>query len=61
MKVELIKETNFLGEVSYYIEVDGKYIVGSMTSKEDKANEWYEFVKEKKSLKTMEVIKQSEI
>jgi hypothetical protein len=61
MKIELIKEVSFLGEVSYYLEIDGKYIVGSMTSKEEKANEFYEFVQNNKSLKTKDVIKQTEI
>lgn len=61
MKIELIKEVSFLGEVSYYFEIDGKYIVGSMTSKEQQANEFYEFVQNNKSLKTKDVIKQTEI
>jgi hypothetical protein len=61
MKIELIKETNFIGEEWYYVVLDGKYVTGSGTSKEEKALEYYEFIKEHKSNKTTEVIKQTEI
>lgn len=61
MKIELIKEVNFLGEVWYYIMLDGKYVNGSGTSKEEKALEYYDFIKENKSNKSTEVIKSTEI
>jgi len=61
MKVELFKDTNFLGEVSYFILVDDKYVTGSTTYKEDKALEMYDFIINNKSLKKNEVIKQTEI
>jgi hypothetical protein len=61
MKVELIKETNFIGEEWYFIMLDQKYVTGSGTSKYDKALEYYEFIKEHKANKTTEVIKQTEI
>lgn len=61
MKIELIKETNFIGEQWYYIKLNDQYVSGSGTSKEDKALEWYEFMKEHKANKTTEVIKQTEI
>lgn len=61
MKIELIKEVNFVGEVSYYIEVNNKYVVGSMTTKEEKAAEMYDFIMNNKDLKSKEIIKQTEI
>ena len=61
MKIELIKETNFIGEVWYFIMLDDKYVTGSGTSKEEKALEYFEFIKEHKASKSQEVIKQSEI
>jgi len=61
MKIELIKETNFIGEHWYYVKLDEQYVTGSGTSKEDQAIQWYEFIKEHKANKTKEVIKQSEI
>jgi hypothetical protein len=61
MKIELIKEVNFVGEVSYYIEVNSKYVVGSMTTKEEKAAEMYEFIMNNKDLKSKEIIKQTDI
>lgn len=61
MKVELIKETNFAGEWMYYVKLDDKYITGTMTPKEDKALEYYEFIKQNKGVNSIEVIKQTEI
>ncbi len=61
MKIELIKETNFAGEWIYYIKLDGKYIGGTMTPKEDRALEYYDFIKVNKGEKSIEVIKQTEI
>lgn len=61
MKIELIKEVNFIGEVWYYVMLDGRYVTGSGTSKEEKAHEYYDFIKENKSNKSTEVIKQIEI
>ena len=61
MKIELIKEINFIGEVWYFIMLDGKYVTGSGTSKEEKALEYYDFIKENKSNKSTQVIKQTEI
>ena len=61
MKVELIKDTNFIGEVTFYILVDEKYVTGSTTGKEEKALEMYEFIINNKSLKKNEIIKHTEI
>ncbi len=61
MKIELIKEVNFIGEEWYYTMLDGKYVTGSGTSHLEKAFDYYEFIKNNKSNKSTEVIKQTEI
>ena len=61
MKIELIKETNFLDEKWYFTMLDGRYVTGSGTSNYDKALQYFEFIKEHKASKSIEVIKQTEI
>ena len=61
MKVELIKETNFAGEVTYFVTLDGSYVSGSMSGDAEKADKMYQFILESRGEKKTEIIKQTEI
>ena len=45
-KIAIIKETNKInGETLYWVEVDGKRIIDTITSNIDAVNRFYEYVK----------------
>jgi len=61
MKIELIKETNFSGEETYFVTIDGLYVSGSMSGNPEVAEKRYQFIVESRGEKKTEIIKQTEI
>ena len=45
MKLELVKEYDKVGEISYHIRVDGNYIAGSIRFTIDKAIQTFDAIK----------------
>ena len=61
MKIELVKELDSIGQVTYYIKVDDKFQSGTVRSKLPDAMEVYENVKANYSKSRVEVLIQEEI
>lgn len=60
-KYELIKETNALGDVIYYIEADGCYVEGSIKLDLERAKEAYDNIVLNKAKKVKEIIESAEV
>lgn len=60
-KYELIKETNALGDVIYYIEKDGSYVDGSIKLDLERAKEAYDNIVIHKAKKIKETIESVEV
>ena len=60
-KYELIKETNALGDVIYYIEADGSYVEGSIKLDLERAKEAYDNIVINKAKKVKEIIESEEV
>jgi hypothetical protein len=61
MKIELVKELDSIGQVTYYIKVDDKFQSGTVRSTLPDAREVYENVKANYSKSRVEVLIQEEI
>ena len=61
MKIELVKDVDNIGQVSYYIKVDDKLQSGTVRSQLHDAMEVYENVKENYSKARVEVLIREEI
>jgi hypothetical protein len=61
MKIELVKELDSIGQVTYYIKVDDKFQSGTIRSTLLDAREMYENVKANYSKSRVEVLIQEEI
>ena len=52
-KIAIIKETNKInGDTIYWVEVDGKRIIDTITYNIDEVNRFYEYVKNNEKIKT---------
>lgn len=52
-KIAIIKETNQInGDTLYWVEVDGKRIIDTITSNIDAVNRFYEYVKNNEKTET---------
>ena len=62
MKIEFIKETKVDGREFYFTRVDGKFVDGSLSFKQDEAKTIYDnIVKNKGKLNLEEVIESVEV
>ena len=62
MKIEFIKETKVDGREFYFTRVDGKFVDGSLSFKQDEAKTIYDnIVKNKGKLNLEEVIESAEV
>jgi len=61
MKIELFKDTNFRGDVTFFITVDGGYVMHSATGNEKEALEMYDLILKNEGEEKRELIKQTEI
>jgi hypothetical protein len=61
MKIELVKELDSIGQITYYIKVDDKFQSGTVRSQFPDAMEMYENVKANYSKSRVEVLIQEEI
>jgi hypothetical protein len=61
MKIELVKELDSIGDITYYIKVDDKFQSGTIRLKLPEAMEVYENVKANYSKSRVEVLIQEEI
>ena len=56
MKIEFIKEQIPTGQISYYTEVDGNYIHGSLSFNKDEAMTMYKVIVENKGILNGKVV-----
>ena len=61
MKIELVKELDNIGQVTYYVKVDDKFQSGTVRLQLPEAMEVYENVKANYSKSRVEVLIQEEI
>lgn len=62
MKIELIKETKWNGDVIYSVEVDGKYVSNSIALNEENAQKIFNHISENGGIDPKkEVIKETTI